>query len=78
MSSTSLDELAEFVRRRMDLAVKDKAIYLRNGARLNEQILQGELNMGGAVLTWIERAQAGAAATADDDAEDNDEAGEPE
>lgn len=54
----------------MAAAAADKALYDRSGARLNGQLLQGELNMGAAVLTWLERrapAQAGAADEGDDE-----------
>ncbi len=59
MQGSTLDDLAGFIRDRMEAATRDKAIYDRNHARLNGQLLQGELNMGGAVLAWIERRHAG-------------------
>lgn len=67
------DELATLeasVRERMRLALTDKAAFERDGQRLNSQLMQGELNMGRAVLGWIERQRAGADAaplTVDDD-----------
>jgi hypothetical protein len=57
----TFDDLASFVRARMEAAARDKVLYDRSGARLNAQILQGEINMGNAVLAWIERARDGAA-----------------
>ena len=59
MQASVLDELARFIRARMEAAAQDKAIYDRNGARLNGQLLQGELNMGTAVLAWLDRQRAG-------------------
>lgn len=53
------DELVAFIRDRMAAAARDKVLYDRNGARLNSQLLQGEINMGTAVLTWLERRHAG-------------------
>ncbi len=64
--SSPLDDLEAFLRARMTAAAQDKAIYDRNQARLNSQLLQGELNMGTAVLAWLERQRAGAAATDDE------------
>jgi hypothetical protein len=69
---TSLDELAALIRARMAAAARDKLLYDRDGARLNGQLLQGEINMGTAVLAWIERARTGVATTADA-GEDEDE-----
>ncbi len=60
--SSPLDDLEAFLRARMTAAAQDKAIYDRNHARLNSQLLQGELNMGTAVLAWLERQRAGEAA----------------
>jgi hypothetical protein len=62
-----LDDLAAFVRGRVRLATKDKALFERDGQRLNSQLMQGEINMGTAVLVWIERRRTGAA---DEEAED--------
>ena len=74
MQASPFDELAGLVRARMDAAQRDKAIYERNGARLDSQILQGELNMGAAVLGWIDRLRAGSAPPeAEDEDEDEDE-----
>ena len=64
-----LDDLVAFVRTRMEAAAVDKAIYERNGARLNGQLLQGEINMGNAVLTWLEKQRAGAGETEAEDEE---------
>ncbi len=64
---TPLDELETFLRARMTAAAQDKAIYDRNNARLNSQLLQGEINMGTAVLAWLERQRAGADAAAPED-----------
>ncbi len=67
---TPLDELETFLRARITAATQDKAIYDRNHARLNSQLLQGEINMGTAVLSWLERQRAGAdSATAEDEPE---------
>jgi len=76
MPASLLDDLATFVRTRMDAAARDKILYERNGARLNGQLLQGEINMGAAVLAWLERQRqhtastAGAPEPADDDEAD--------
>lgn len=68
-----LAELDSLVRERMRLAALDKAAYERDSHRLNAQLMQGELNMGAAVLAVLERRQrADAAASApDDDAEED-------
>ena len=68
----TFDDLAAFIRARMGAAARDKVLYDRSGARLNAQLLQGEMNMGTAVLAWIERAQAGAPA-AEAEAEDDED-----
>lgn len=52
-----LNVLARIVRERMERAAGDKALFERHGQRLNSQLMQGELNMGTAVLAWIERQQ---------------------
>lgn len=57
----------------MEGAARDKVLYDRGGARLNGQLLQGEMNMGTAVLAWIERAQAGVAAAEADTEDDEDD-----
>jgi hypothetical protein len=55
-----LAALDTLVRDRMRAAAADKAAYERDGHRLNAQLMQGELNMGAAVLAALERlAQAG-------------------
>ena len=69
MQASALDELTGFIRARMEAAAQDKAIYDRNGARLNGQLLQGELNMGTAVLAWLERRRAGEEAPEAEDEE---------
>ena len=69
------DDLVAFIRARMEAAAVDKAIYERNGARLNGQLLQGEINMGNAVLTWLEKQRTGVAETEAEDEEDVDAAG---
>ena len=69
MTSSLIDDLTAFIRSRMAAAAEDKLLYERNGARLNAQVLQGEINMGTAVLTWLERAQAGQAAGEPEDEE---------
>lgn len=55
-----LSTLEASVRERMRLARADKAAFERDGQQLNSQLMQGELNMGRAVITWIERQRAGA------------------
>ncbi len=57
-ASVPVAELEAFIRARMAAAERDRALYDRNQARLNSQLLQGELNMGTAVLAWIERRTA--------------------
>lgn len=67
----ALAELEALVRERMRLAMRDKALFERDGARLNSQLLQGEINMGAAVTSWIERLRAGSPADEiEDTAED--------
>ena len=66
-SADPLTELEAFVRARMRLAAADKAAFERDGARLNSQLMQGELNMGAAVIGWIERYRHGESAPAADD-----------
>ncbi|MBI2760215.1 MAG: hypothetical protein HYX51_02170 [Chloroflexi bacterium] len=72
MNATILDDLTGFIRARMDAAARDKVLYDRNNARLNSQILQGEINMGTAVLAWLEKARQGETAAADDEEDDTD------
>ena len=55
----ALAELEVLIRDRMRLAMRDKVLFERESARLNGQLLQGEINMGVAVLSWIERLRAG-------------------
>jgi hypothetical protein len=64
----ALAELEALVRERMRLAGRDKALFERDGARLNSQLLQGEINMATAVISWIERLRAGAPAAEIEDA----------
>ena len=67
----TLARLEALVRERMRLAMHDKALFERDGARLNSQLLQGEINMGAAVISWIEQLRTGApAAEVEDAAED--------
>ncbi|MFN8559850.1 MAG: hypothetical protein U0531_21700 [Dehalococcoidia bacterium] len=73
MTNAQLDDLIAYIRTRSEAAARDKRLYDRNGARLNAQLLQGEINMGAAVLTWIAAARAGAAPTEQDDEDE----GEP-
>ncbi len=76
MQASPLDDLAAFIRSRIAAAAHDKALYERDGARLNAQLLQGEINMGTAVLAWLERYRAGE--TPEEAAEEEPEtAGEP-
>ncbi len=70
--SDILGELEAVVRERMRLAMRDKVLFERDGQRLNSQLMQGEINMGMAVLGWIERQRAGAAED-EPDAEDEPE-----
>lgn len=69
MQSSLVVELSAFIRARVAAAAEDKLLYDRNGARLNGQLLQGEINMGTAVLAWLEKQQAGPAAAEDEDEE---------
>ena len=62
-----LTELEAFVRERMRLAMRDKAAFDREGQRLNSQLMQGEINMGSAVIGWIERQRQGVPAEAESD-----------
>ena len=62
------------VRERMRLAMRDKVLFERDDQRLNSQLMQGEINMGTAVLGWIERQRQGVAANEEDEAPE----GEPE
>jgi hypothetical protein len=74
---TDTDALAELeilIRDRMRLAMRDKVLFEREGARLNGQLLQGEINMGAAVISWIERLRAGTpAAEIEEEIEDAEE-----
>jgi hypothetical protein len=70
----AFDDLEAFVRERLRLAVQDKALFERDGQRLNSQLMQGEINMGNAVLAWIERRRLGATA----EEVEEDEPGDPE
>lgn len=67
MQASLLDDLNAFIRARMAAAAHDKTLYDRNSARLNSQLLQGEINMGSAVLAWLDARQAGASVAEDDD-----------
>ncbi len=69
-----LAELESLVRGRIRLAIQDKALFERDDQRLNTQLMQGEINMGTAVLGWIERIGEGASPPADDDTGDSDDA----
>jgi hypothetical protein len=55
----ALGGLEGFVRERLRLAMEDKVLFERDGQRLNSQLMQGEINMGTAVLAWIERRRQG-------------------
>jgi hypothetical protein len=57
----ALDDLEARVRERLNLAMHDKVLFERDGQRLNSQLMQGEINMGTAVLGWIERRRQGVA-----------------
>jgi hypothetical protein len=72
-----IDDLTAFIATRMGAATRDKAMYDRNGARLNGQLLQGEINMGTAVLAWLEKARAGASPAVEEE-EEAEEADAPE
>lgn len=54
MDGEAMAELAAFVRERMARAAADKRLYEADGARLNAQLLQGEINMGTAILAWLD------------------------
>ena len=71
--SDVLGELEAVVRERMWLAMRDKVLFERDGQRLNSQLMQGEINMGLAVLGWIERQRQGAAAAEDEDVDEEPE-----
>jgi hypothetical protein len=71
-----LDDLAAFLQTRMDAAARDRLLYGRDGARFNAQLLQGELNMGAAVLAWIERARAGTESGGESEELDDEAAGD--
>jgi|RhiMetdeSRZDD1v2_1073273.scaffolds.fasta_scaffold1059006_2 hypothetical protein len=69
----ALDDLEALVRERLRLATHDKFLFERDGQRLNSQLMQGEINMGTAVLGWITlRRQGIALADVEDDTDDND------
>ena len=69
----ALDDLEALVRERLRLATHDKVLFERDGQRLNSQLMQGEINMGTAVLGWIAlRRQGSALADVEDDTDDND------
>jgi hypothetical protein len=71
-----LAEIETLVRERMRMAMRDKVLYERDGARLNGQLLQGEINMGAAVISWIERLRQGTpAAEIEEEIGDAEEAG---
>jgi hypothetical protein len=76
VNATILDDLTGFIRARIDAASRDKVLYDRNNARLNSQILQGEINMGTAVLAWLVKARQGEVAAADEEDEEDTVAGE--
>ena len=65
-----LGELEAFVRERLQLAMQDKAAFDRDGQRLNSQLMQGEINMGTAVIGWIDRQRQGAVAESEDVSEE--------
>lgn len=71
--SDVLGELEAVVGERMRLAMRDKVLFERDGQRLNSQLMQGEINMGLAVLGWIERQRQGAAAAEDEDVDEEPE-----
>lgn len=71
----ALDELEGYVRTRMRLAMQDKVLFDRDRQRLNSQLMQGELNMGTAVLGWIERRRGAAPDEPDDDLVDSEPEG---
>jgi hypothetical protein len=62
-----LGDLEALVRERLNLAMHDKVLFDRDGQRLNSQLMQGEINMGTAVLGWIERHRLGGAIAAIDE-----------
>jgi hypothetical protein len=71
MQASLVDDLTAFIRARMEAATRDKLLYDRNGARLNGQLLQGEINMGTAILAWLQKRGAAAGeAEIDEDADE--------
>lgn len=64
-----LARIGALVRDRMRLALSDKAAFERDGQRLNSQLMQGELNMGTAVLGWLARIESDADQDVTDDAD---------
>jgi hypothetical protein len=71
-TADDLIAIEALVRERMRAALNDKTAYERDGQRLNSQLMQGELNMGSAVLAWIEQRRGGATPEPDDDTEEPD------
>ncbi|MGE0539143.1 MAG: hypothetical protein AB7R89_03090 [Dehalococcoidia bacterium] len=63
----ALDDLEALVRERLNLAMHDKVLFERDRQRLNSQLMQGEINMGTAVLGWIEHHRHGSADEAIDE-----------
>lgn len=64
-----LTQIGLLVRERMRAAASDKAAFERDGQRLNSQLMQGELNMGAAVLGWLARQASDADPDASEEAD---------
>jgi hypothetical protein len=68
-AADELTTLEALVRERIRAALSDKAAFERDGQRLNSQLMQGEINMGNAVLAWIEQCRGGATTTDEEEDE---------
>lgn len=77
MQPPVLDALNLYIRARVEAAARDKLLYEQDGARLNAQLLQGEINMGAAVLEFLARQDTSAPlAGGDIDTDDDEDDGE--
>lgn len=73
MQPAVLDALNLYIRARVEAAARDKLLYEQDGARLNAQLLQGEINMGAAVLEFLARQDTSTPLTGGDIDEDDDD-----
>lgn len=77
MQPAVLDALNLYIRARVEAAARDKLLYEQDGARLNAQLLQGEINMGAAVLEFLARQDTSAPlASGDIDTDEDEDDGE--